>query len=172
MTIQEYTNKYYNEAAAVSSKDLPPAFILGHSYLESGRGTSQLTKQANNFFGVKALPGQPSVTMKTREFRNGKYIVIPQNFRKYATAKDSFQAYSNLLKNKRYKRVMEAKTYLDKAKLLKTTGYYGAEDSAIINLAKVAKQFDSAIKNRPNSTLILPGIALLILAGALVYSNK
>lgn len=172
MSVQEFVDKYYDAARAVGSQNLPPAFILAHAYLESGRGTSQLTKKANNFFGIKAISGQPYITMRTRELRNGKYIVIPQNFRKYETAKQSFEAYSNLLKNKRYKPVLEAKNYLDKAKLLKITGYYGAEDSAILNLAKIANQFEFLIRNRKNTTIITPLIFSLILAGAIVFSNK
>jgi len=169
MNAQDFVKKYYNEAAAVSYKGLPPAFILAHAYMESGRGDSALTKQANNFFGVKAIKNQPFITMRTRELRNGQYIVIPQNFRKYESAKQSFGAYGSLLKIPRYKNVINASTYLEKAKQLKTTGYYGAENAAIINLANLATKMDGIIKDNklmPSNTtkiLIGPIIGLLLL---------
>jgi flagellum-specific peptidoglycan hydrolase FlgJ len=176
MSAQDFVKMYYSQAAAVSTKELPPAFILAHAYLESGRGQSELTKKANNFFGVKAIKNQPFITMRTRELQNGQYIVIPQNFRKYATPQQSFEAYSNLLKIPRYKNVRTAKTYLDKAKQLKLTGYYGAENSAIINLANLATTIDGIIKknklSNPNTILIGPIIGLLLLTTFLASSNK
>lgn len=169
MSIQDYANKYYLDAQAVSYSGLPPAFILAHSYLESGKGISQLSTKANNFFGVKAKANQPFITMQTRELRNGKYIVIPQNFAKYASAKDSFKAYGSLLKIVRYKPVLNAISYLDKARELRKTGYYGAEPAAQNNLAILATKFEAAIKNRPNTTLIIPLLLIAGIAGYLVY---
>ena len=169
MELKDYVSKYYDAAAAVSSDKLPAAFILAHSYFESGKGTSQLTKKANNFFGVKARPGEPFITMQTRELRNGKYLYMPQNFRKYDNARQSFEAYSNLLKIPRYKRVLDAKSFLDKAQLLKVTGYYGAENSAINNLANIATEAQKLINNLPGSGTALKIIPFLLVSGALVY---
>jgi flagellum-specific peptidoglycan hydrolase FlgJ len=172
MSLQEYISRYYDEAAAVSSKNLPAAFILAHSFLESGKGESQLTKQANNFFGIKARTGEPSVTMDTTEIINGKSIKIPQKFRKYETARNSFKAYLLLLSNTRYKKVLEARTHLERAKQLKAAGYFTAGSNYINTLAKLAAQFEAEIKKRPNNTRALPIIAVLFLASILVLSNK
>lgn len=176
MSIENFVNAYYKQAAAVSVKGLPPAFMLAHAYLESGQGESALTKKANNFFGIKAVGAAPFVTMRTRELRNGKYVVIPQNFRKYQSPKQSFEAYSNLLKIPRYKNVLNAPTFLDKAKQLKVTGYYGAENSAINNLANLAGTIEKYIKannlSNPTTILIAPIIALLLLTTFLASSNK
>lgn len=172
MSLQDYISRYYNEAAAVSSKNLPAAFILAHSYLESGRGESQLTKRGNNFFGIKARAGEPFLTMDTTEIINGKKIVIPQKFRKYDTARNSFKSYLNLLSYSRYKKVLEATTNLQRAKELKAAGYFTAGDNYINTLAKLATQFKAEIKKRPNNTRALPIIAVLFLASILVLSNK
>ena len=172
MSVQEFVDRYFSEAAAVSSKNLPPAFILAHAYLESGRGTSQLTVKGNNFFGIKAAPGQPHLVMLTREILNGKQVTIPQRFRKYATAKDSFKSYANLLSSNRYKKVLQANTNAARAQELKAAGYFTAGQNYVNALAKTAANFDTAIRNRKNSTIITPLILALILAGAIVYSNK
>jgi len=172
MSVPEYVNKYYSEALAVSSKNLPPSFILAHSYLESGRGTSQLTREGNNFFGVKALPGQQYLTLKTREIINGKTVILPQKFRKYGSARDSFKSYATLLSTNRYKNVLQARDHLTRAKELSKAGYFTAGNVYINTLNKVARQFDQAIKDRPNNTALLPLIGIAILTGILVISNK
>jgi flagellum-specific peptidoglycan hydrolase FlgJ len=172
MSVTDFVNKYYQEAAAVSSMNLPPSFILAHAYLESGRGASELTRTANNFFGIKALPNQDSVTYTTTEILNGKAVRIPQKFRKYDTAKSSFKAYVNLLSSNRYKKVLQARTHLTRAQELKNAGYFTAGLDYINTLNQVARQFDEAIKKRPNSTIIAPLIGLIILTGVLVIVNK
>jgi flagellum-specific peptidoglycan hydrolase FlgJ len=172
MSISQFIDKYYNAARAVSTQTLPPAFILAHAYLESGRGTSQLTIKGNNFFGIKAIPGQPFIKMNTREIINGKPVVIAQNFRKYESPINSFKAYVNLLSSNRYKKVIEARTHSTRAQELKKAGYFTAGDNYIKALTNTAQKFDQAISARPNYTMIPPLVAALLLAGYLVYSNK
>lgn len=172
MSLQDFISRYYKEAAAVSVKNLPAAFILAHAFLESGKGQSELTKRANNFFGIKARAGEPFVTMDTTEIINGKAIKIPQRFRKYETARNSFKSYLELLSNSRYKKVLEARTHLERAKQLKAAGYFTAGANYVNTLAKLATQFEAEIKKRPNTTIGLPIIAVIFLASFLVLSNK
>jgi hypothetical protein len=163
MSAQDFINKYYSQAAAISSRELPPAFILAHAYLESGRGESQLTKQANNFFGIKALGTAPSVTMRTTEIINGKAVVLPQKFAKYESPANGFKAYVKLLTNSRYKKVLQARTNLKRAQELKAGGYFTAGNDYIKTLATIADQFQRQINARPNTTIIAPIIGLLLL---------
>lgn len=172
MSVQDFINTYYSQAAAVSSRELPPAFILAHAYLESGRGESELTKKANNFFGIKALPNAPSVTMRTTEIINGKAVVLPQKFAKYETPANGFKAYINLLSNSRYKKVLQARTNLKRAQELKAGGYFTAGNDYVKALANMADQFQKEIKSRPDLILIIPIIGLLFLTTYLVSSNK
>lgn len=163
MSVQDFIQKYYQQAAAVSTKELPAAFILAHSYLESGRGESQLTKQANNFFGIKALANAPSITFKTTEIINGKTIILPQKFARYESPANGFRAYVKLLSNNRYKKVLQARTNLERAKELKAGGYFTAGNDYINTLSKMADQFQRQINAHPNTILIAPIIALLLL---------
>lgn len=172
MSAQDFINTYYSQAAAVSSRELPPAFILAHAYLESGKGESQLTKKANNFFGIKALPNAPSVTMSTTEIIKGKTVVLPQKFAKYESPANGFRAYANLLSNSRYKKVLQARTNLKRAQELKAGGYFTAGNEYVKTLATIADQFQRQIKARPNTILIAPIIGLLLLTTFLASSNK
>jgi len=172
MSVQDFINTYYSYAAAVSSQELPPAFILAHAYLESGRGESQLTKKANNFFGIKALGTAPSVTMKTTEIINGKAVVLPQRFAKYESPANGFKAYVKLLSNSRYKKVLQARTNLKRAQELKAGGYFTAGNDYIKTLATMADQFQRQIKARPNTIFIAPIIGLFLLTTYLASKKK
>lgn len=172
MSVRDFINTYYSEAAAVSSRELPLAFILAHAYLESGRGESQLTKKANNFFGIKALRNAPSVTMRTTEIINGKTVSLPQNFAKYESPAMGFKAYLKLLSNSRYKNVLQARTNLQRAQKLKESGYFTAGNDYVKALASTADQFQRLIKARPNTILIAPIIGLLLLTTYLASSKN
>lgn len=172
MKIQEFTNLYYADAQAAGSLGLPAAFILAHSYLESGRGTSLLAKNENNFFGVKAIKNQPFKEYITTEILNGKRVRIKQKFRKYNTAAESFKDYSRLLSTNRYRNVLSSKTNLERARALKAAGYFTAGTDYVYTLAKVANQFEQAINKRPNSSAILPLVFIALFSGILVFSNR
>lgn len=112
-----------------SSKILP-SIIIAQAILESNWGESNLTKEANNLFGIKAdyyWKGE-YVTFDTNEYHNH---MIKDRFRKYESLDDSIDDHSNfLLENKRYLEngVFEAKTYKRQAQALENAGYSTAED--------------------------------------------
>ena len=54
--------------ADTSKYGLYPSIQMAQAALESGWGLSQLSTQANNFFGVKGAYNGQSVTMKTIEY--------------------------------------------------------------------------------------------------------
>ena len=161
MQAKDFVNKFYSHAAAISTKELPPAFILAHAFLESGKGESLLTKKANNFFGVKATGNNPSITLTTREIINGIPVSIPQKFAVYNSPMDAFKAYAKLLSNNRYKSVLQSKTNKQRAQNLKNSGYFTAGQNYVNALANTADQFQKLIRTRPNNLIMVPIIALL-----------
>jgi flagellum-specific peptidoglycan hydrolase FlgJ len=171
MSIQDFINTYYVQAAAVSSSELPPAFILAHAFLESGRGESKLTKIANNFFGIKALRNAPYITLSTKEVINGKEVTLYQNFARYPTPADGFKAYANLLKAPRYQKVLQARTNLKRAQELKAGGYFTAGNAYVNTLSKLASQFEDEIKKRPDFLLVGPILGLLFIITYLASSK-
>lgn len=107
-----------------------PSITIAQAILESNWGNSNLTKEANNLFGIKAdyyWKGE-FVTFNTNEYHN---YMIKDKFRKYDSLGESIKDHCDfLLKNNRYTEngVFEAKTYKEQALALETAGYSTAED--------------------------------------------
>lgn len=107
-----------------------PSITIAQAILESNWGNSNLTKEANNLFGIKAdyyWKGE-YVIFDTNEYHN---YMIKDKFRKYESLADSIKDHSDfLLKNTRYKEhgVFDAKTYKEQALALENAGYSTAQD--------------------------------------------
>lgn len=71
---------------------------VAQNMLESTFGKSDLAQYHNNFGGVKALKGYPSVLADTNEVRNGKTVAIKDYFTKFPTPKASFDNYVAIVK--------------------------------------------------------------------------
>lgn len=72
--------------------DIYPSVIVAQAIIESGWGTSGLSANYNNYFGIKAVHGQQSVTMETREVINGQDVIMYEPFAVYTDIFDSLQA--------------------------------------------------------------------------------
>lgn len=101
MTPQEFVNTIAGEAQKVAhSHGLYASVMIAQASLESGYGDSSLSLAPNyNLFGIKGSYQGQSVTMNTREFSNGKWIFIPQAFKKYPSHAASFGDNARLLRN-------------------------------------------------------------------------
>lgn len=89
---------------------VPSSVSMAQWAIESGYGKHMPTG-SNNPFGIKAVPGQKYVTAKTREVIKGKSVIIPQEFRKFASIADAFDEHARLLAtNKVYAPAMTAWT--------------------------------------------------------------
>jgi flagellum-specific peptidoglycan hydrolase FlgJ len=70
-----------------------PAMAACEAALESNYGASELAREGNNLFGMKqhAHPSYLTLTLPTREFENGEWIVVPgAEWVKYPTLGDCF----------------------------------------------------------------------------------
>ena len=124
-------------AAAVKGTGIFPELLLAQAIIESAKNGkmpgTQLAKQYNNYFGIKAFKSWKGdrVNFKTGEFTPaGSAYTMESDFRAYKTPLDSFKDYVKLLHNKRYKKVLAAKTIADQARELKAAGYSTAPDYA------------------------------------------
>jgi flagellar rod assembly protein/muramidase FlgJ len=91
-------------SAAVTK--IPASFVVADAALESGWGTSQLSLQAFNLFGVKSTPDWtgPTIDMPTGEFVNGQRVTVEATWRKYGSWLEAIQDHASfLLNNPRYK---------------------------------------------------------------------
>ncbi|MGO4379756.1 glycoside hydrolase family 73 protein [Pseudoduganella sp. RAF53_2] len=92
--------------ASMAVTRIPASFTVAQAALESSWGKSQLAVQARNLFGVKASAGWTGdvLTMDTREFIKGQWVVVPARWRTYADWLACIDDHAQfLLKNPRYK---------------------------------------------------------------------
>jgi flagellar rod assembly protein/muramidase FlgJ len=85
---------------------IPASFVVAEGALESGWGTSQLSLQAFNLFGVKADQSWhgPTIELPTGEYVNGERITIEATWRKYSNWLEAIEDHASfLLNNPRYK---------------------------------------------------------------------
>lgn len=86
---------------------VPASVTIAQAILESGWGRSALTRQANNYFGIKGTGPAGSVTMRTREVFNGREVYVNAQFRKYNSAAESFADHAQFfIRNPRYATAM------------------------------------------------------------------
>ena len=132
-----------------------PSITVAQAILESGWGSSTLSTQAHNLFGIKGSYNGNYVTMSTREVINGQSVYVNAAFRAYANNSESVEDHGNFLySNSRYSNLLGDTSYTDVAQKLSQDGY--ATDpyysSSLMSLVKTydLTQLDSiAIANTP-----------------------
>jgi flagellum-specific peptidoglycan hydrolase FlgJ len=87
-------------AAQASEKTtlIPASITLAQFILESGWG-QHIPPGSNNPFGIKALPGEPSVPVVTHEFIAGRYVQLTAQFAAFPSLAAAFTAHAALLAN-------------------------------------------------------------------------
>jgi len=85
--------------AAVASERATgcPAKLTVPQWVVESRWGLNMPAGSNNPFGIKAHPGDPFVTSETTEFINGTATQIPQNFHKYDSLTEAFNAHGLLI---------------------------------------------------------------------------
>ena len=117
----DYINKYAHFAREeMSVSGVPASITLAQGILESGNGTSQLSRDGFNHFGIKC-----------KKHYEGKVMFVDDDevndcFRVYESVLDSYKDHSNFLKNnQRYAGLfkLNPKDYKGWARGLKKAGY-------------------------------------------------
>lgn len=148
----DFINKHACEAlSATRGSKIFPETLLAQAILESSSGNSQLTRQANNFFGIKASTAWegPKILKDTTEFINTKTKAY---FRVYSGFEASARDYIKFFNSSRYANVRSANNYSDQIKAIKAAGYatdpdYVAKVTAIADEAHAyLNQFGKNIK--------------------------
>ncbi len=85
---------------------VPASLIIAQAALESNWGSSALTLQANNLFGIKGEGPAGSIKMLTTEYRSGVAVKEYASFRKYTSWSQSLADHTALLLKKRYAAVI------------------------------------------------------------------
>ena len=90
-----------------------PSLTIAQAILESGWGSSKLSQEAKNLFGIKAFSNWEGrkITMPTTEWYDDQKQIVDADFRAYDSFNDSIEDHSKLLSNSRYKPVRECVDY-------------------------------------------------------------
>ena len=106
--IQAYISKYKQIALEQERMyGIPASITLAQGILESGAGKSELTRNSNNHFGIKALGGWTGKIYLAWDDETEK-----SRFRCYDSADESFKDHSEFLKNNsRYRDLFDKSVY-------------------------------------------------------------
>ena len=120
LTAQDYIQTWKEEAVyQMAVHRIPASITLAQGMLESGNGNSRLAVEGNNHFGIKCHTDWTGGTIREDDETRGEC------FRKYASARESFDDHSIFLKRKRYAPLFEldVEDYRGWARALKSCGY-------------------------------------------------
>ena len=112
MKPQDFINAIKDDAVASAVKtNVYASFSIADAALESAWGTSKLSVQGHNLFGVKADSSWTgdTISFRTREFLNKKWVFVNALWRKYPSWLGSFTDHAEFLRdNKRYEKAFLA----------------------------------------------------------------
>jgi flagellar protein FlgJ len=115
-----YAQQLWPQITAAAQKlGVPPVAILAQSALETGWGASAA---GNNFFGIKAAPGQPATNRPTHEMIDGVLTAQTAAFRDYQTPSAGLADYVNLIQSA-YQPALNQATVAGFAQTLQSGGY-------------------------------------------------
>ncbi len=89
---EEFLQKAW-AAAEASSKlsGMPAAVTVAQAALESRWGESELSREAANYFGIKAHGAEARTVMQTEECSKGREVTVAAGFEKFATMAECFR---------------------------------------------------------------------------------
>jgi len=76
--------------ASSATSGFPPGVTVAQAALESGFGGSELSRVANNYFGIKVRPGGEAIELPTVEYVDGAPVHSTARFAKYASMAECF----------------------------------------------------------------------------------
>lgn len=116
---------YAKEAESIYG--VRPSILIAQAALESNWGESALSKEANNYFGIKA--GNNGANYATKEYENDTWVNVDASFRRYDSMEESVLDYAKLLyfgtdwNTDLYQGVIQASSYKEAANEIKAAGY-------------------------------------------------
>ena len=103
-----------------------PSMTIAQACLESGYGTSALSRSCYNFFGMKWTDGCGCAFQEfstQEQLSNGVYITVVARFRKYASVSEGIQGYYNFISYNRYKNLVGVTDYKEACRLIRADGW-------------------------------------------------
>lgn len=130
------------------------SLTAAQGFIESNKGNSGLTQEANNLFGIKGFFNGQSVKMWTTEYRNGTKKRELADFRKYPSWQESVNDHSSLfVRLDRYKNIRGETDYVKACNNVALDGYATSPVYATTLLDKVVRyklyEWDAEVLGRP-----------------------
>lgn len=126
MTDQEFLNKIKPDVIQdMHDSGILASLTAAQAFIESNKGGSKLSQEPNNnLFGIKGSYNGSYVTMKTKEYVNGKYIVVDAAFKKYPSWLESIKDHSAMFNRlKRYENLRGERDYKTACRNVQKDGY-------------------------------------------------
>lgn len=125
---EPYKTEFIDEISVPAKKygmefQMFPSIIIAQAILESDWGRSQLSRESNNLFGIKASEDDQHVVLPTQEFQDGKMQTEEAAFKIYDSLDDSILDHSYFLTGQTYQAAIAAKDYQAAAKAIQNGGY-------------------------------------------------
>jgi flagellum-specific peptidoglycan hydrolase FlgJ len=97
---EEFLQKAW-AAAEASSKEsgMPAAVTVAQAALESRWGESGLSREAQNYFGIKAHGTEARTVMQTEECSKGREVTVAAGFVKFRTMEECFRRRDAILRH-------------------------------------------------------------------------
>lgn len=110
--------------ADMESSKILASLTAAQAFIESNKGNSGLTTQANNLFGIKGKYNGQSVKMWTTEYYNGVKTRVQADFRKYPSWQESISDHSAMFNRmSQYSNLRGLTDYKLACKYVKDDGY-------------------------------------------------
>lgn len=92
--VRYFVSKYGKDIGnSIKGTGLFFSSVVAQKILESGFGKSELASKHNNFGGVKAVKGYPTITLDSTEKVGGRIVRRKETFAKYPSPKAAFDDY-------------------------------------------------------------------------------
>jgi flagellum-specific peptidoglycan hydrolase FlgJ len=98
MTRSEFLRQAMAAAKAASAKSgFPAGITVAQAALESAWGQSKLSREANNYFGIKAYGKHERLAMLTHEVEDGAVKAVSAEFTRFQSIGECFAARDHLI---------------------------------------------------------------------------
>ena len=136
--VRYFVSKYGKDIGnSIKGTGLFFSSVVAQKILESGFGKDELAIKHNNFGGVKAVKGYPTVTLDTLEKVGGKLVRRKEAFAKYPSPKAAFDDYVRIITtNPRYAKSITAKSPEEQILEMVKAGYSTLSPNEYIRLVK------------------------------------
>jgi peptidoglycan hydrolase-like protein with peptidoglycan-binding domain len=128
--------------ATMHKYGVPASVTVAQAILESGWGCSNLTRVANNLFGIKGTGPAGSVTCPTQEFVDGRTVDTTAKFRAYHCWAESLEDHGRLLATSHYYTRAMAQTNDARAFAHALNGVYATSPIYSKKLVSIMETYD------------------------------